>query len=46
MYGVFVGGLGESSEAEVRDIFTKFGEIESVKIIRESIGVTKPFFRL
>jgi RNA recognition motif-containing protein len=43
MYGVFVGGLGSSSEQEVRDVFEQFGTIESVKIIREGVGQPKGY---
>jgi len=43
MYGVFVGGLGSSSEPEVREVFEQFGAIESVKIIREGVGQPKGY---
>jgi len=43
MYGVFVGGLGSSSEQEVREVFEQFGAIESVKIIREGVGQPKGY---
>jgi len=43
MYGVFVGGLGSSSEQEVREVFEQFGAIDSVKIIREGVGQPKGY---
>jgi len=41
MFGVFVGGLGSATEAQVREVFEQFGAIESVKIIREG-GIGQP----
>lgn len=42
---VFVGGLPYSTdEEELREVFTKFGEVESVRVVREPItGIGKGF---
>jgi len=41
---VFVGGLsGETSEAEMKELFSSYGEVTSIKIIQDRAGVSKGY---
>jgi RNA recognition motif-containing protein len=41
---VFVGGLsGETTEAEMKELFSSYGEVTSIKIIQDRAGVSKGY---